>query len=239
MGTSSARKAPVGKFWRPAKISIARFASGKEASPPTVQEVVARYLAALTSDAADRQEAGGDFLPVIAEAAASLGNFYRGWEQEGWEAALAGLGLDAVAAGKTDIMPALLDKLAGPGNTLAEAVARAALIDHLEPVLPFIEKSPPWQKSSDSSPMRSLLNVSHFLGLALYRKLLSDLGESLEFHAPALHLGTQRQEEMRSHILARLQALEPTESPGASFSDDHLAAVLDQILTLLGSRHGR
>ena len=87
--------------------------------------------------------------------------------------------------------------------------------------------------------MKNLLNVSHFLGLALYRKLLSDLGESLEFHAPALHLGTQRQEEMRSHILARIQALEPTETAGASFSVDHMAAVLDQILTLLGSRHGR
>jgi hypothetical protein len=234
VGTSSARKAPVGKFWRPAKISLARFASGKEASPPTVQEVVTRYLTVLTSDADYDKEGAKNFLPLLVGAAASLGNFYRGWEQEGWEAALAGLGLDAVAAGKADIMPALLDKLAGPGNTLAEAVVRAALLDHLEPVLPFREKSPPRQKSSDSSPIRSFLNVAHFLGQALYRKLLSDLGESLEFHAPAVHLGTQRQEEIRYHILASVPALEPPEPADDSFSANQVAAVLAKFLTLLG-----
>ena len=77
MGTSSARKAPVGKFWRTAKTSIARFASGKEASPPQVKEVVARYLTALKSDANYDNEATKNFLPVIVGTAASLGNFYQ------------------------------------------------------------------------------------------------------------------------------------------------------------------
>ena len=116
MGTSSARKAPVGKFWRTAKTAVSRFASGKESSPPQVQEVVARYLAALKSDANYDNEGSKNFLPVIIEAAASLGNFYRHWEQTGWEAALESLKLNpANAPNRGDIIPALLDKLIGPG----------------------------------------------------------------------------------------------------------------------------
>ena len=163
MGTSSARKAPVGKFWRTAKTSVSRFASGKESSPPQVQEVVARYLAALKSDADYDNEGSKNFLPVIIEAAASLGNFYRHWEQYGWEAALESLKLNpANAQNRGDIIPALLDKLIGPGNKLAEAVARAALIDHLEPVLSVYEKFPPTQTFSDLNRINRFLKFLIF-----------------------------------------------------------------------------
>ena len=50
MGTSTARQAPGGKFWRTAKTAMARFASGKEASPPGVSEVLARYLTARSQE---------------------------------------------------------------------------------------------------------------------------------------------------------------------------------------------
>lgn len=232
MGTSSARKAPGGKFWRTAKITVARFAAGAEASPPKAKEVVARYLAALTADAADRKEAGGGVLPVIAETAASLGKFYRSWEQQGWETALAGLGLDAVAAGQTASMPALLDQLAGPGGSLEEAVARAALLDHLETVLAVAAAGQP--TATFTAPNDALSRVSHFLGLALYHNLLSDLGESLEFHAPTVSLGYQRQAELRACLSAALSALEPLETADLSFSAHQLEAVLVRILTLPG-----
>ena len=234
MGTSSARKAPVGKFWRTAKTAVARFASGKEASPPQVQEVVARYLTALKADAADHND---NFLPFLVGAAASLGNFYHHWEQNGWGAALAKLGLNpADAWNREAIIPALLDRLVGPGNKLAEAVARAALIDHLEPVLSVAEKFPPTETFSD---LNRLNKTSHFLGLALGRKLLSDLGESLEFHAPTLSLGKRRQEELRAYILASIPALEPVEATDVSFTAEQVGAVLDRIITLLGSRDER
>jgi hypothetical protein len=234
VGTSSARKAPVGKFWRTAKTYASRFASGKEASPPQAKEVVARYLTALKADAADHNE---NFLPLLAGAAAALGNFYHHWEQNGWEAALANLGLPPVQAqNREDMIPALLDRLIGPGNKLAEAVARAALIDHLEPVLAVYEKFPPTQTFSDSNRLNK---ISHFLGLALGRKLLSDLGESLEFHSPSLSLGRQRQEELRSHILARIRALEPAEITDISVSSEQVREVLDRIITLLDSRDER
>ena len=90
MGTSTARQAPGGKYWRIAKTAMARFASGKEATPPQVKEIVARYLTALQADAG---KGSGDtaFLPTLVQTAVSLGKFYQHWRQDGWEAALASL----------------------------------------------------------------------------------------------------------------------------------------------------
>jgi hypothetical protein len=237
VGTSSARKAPVGKFWRTAKTYASRFASGKEASPPQAKEVVARYLAALQADGDGDNQGDQNFLPFLAGAAASLDSFYRQWEQDGWEAALANLRLPPrQAQNRENIIPALLDRLIGPGNKLAEAVARAALIDHLEVVLSACDNFPPKQQPSD---LTSNNKISHFLGLALYRKILSDLGESLEFHAPDLKLGRRRQEDLRSHILAKIPAWEPAEVRDVPFSSEPAGAVLDRILSLLGGRDER
>jgi hypothetical protein len=240
VGTSSARKAPVGKFWRTAKTSASRFVSGQEASPPLVQEVVARYCTALESHT---PEAGGEttaLLPDVVRTAASLGNFYCDWEHFGWEAALDRLGLARAAYQATDeIIPVLLDKLAGPGSRLDQAVARAALIDHLGSVLLDTENSTRAAVTSGLECPDSMAGVRNFLGLALFRKLLSDLGEPLEFHAPTIHHGFQRQEEIKSYIQKNLQALVTTATPDDSFSPGQAAAQLELILTRLAGSHDR
>lgn len=225
MGTSTARKAPGGKYWRTAKTAMARFASGKEATPPQVNEVVARYLTALK---ADDGKGSGDtaFLPTIARTAASLGNFYRSWRQDGWEAALASLGVNP--ANRPELMPALLDRLAGPGGTLAEAVARAALLDHLAAVL---------SSGYDPATPGADSEVNTFLGLALKHKLLSDLGETVEFHAPTVAQGMARQEEIRAYFLTRIRSLESAKPDKSPF--DETGAILNTIFTVLGDPHGR
>ena len=107
----------------------------KEASPPRVNEVVARYLTALQADYGEGSDDTA-FLPTMARTAASLGNFYQHWQQHGWEQALESLGVNqASLPNGEEIMSALLDRLAGPGDTLAAAVTRAALLDHLDAVL--------------------------------------------------------------------------------------------------------
>ena len=238
MGTSSARKAPGGKFWRTAKTSMARFASGKEASPPQAKDVVAKYLAALEADFGEVSQ-DKEFVPTIVRTATSLENFYRHWKQNGLEEALESLGLNkAVVQNREMIVPALLDKMVGTGDTLAEAVTRAALIDHLNLALSSGNFNPT-AKPADLDPDNDFINVQTFLGLALFRKLMSDLGESLEFHAPTLVQGIERQEEIRSHILTGIQALKPAGITGTSFSFRQTASILDRILTRLGSRHER
>jgi len=217
---------------------MARFASGKEASPPQAKDVVARYLAALEGDLGEVSQ-DKEFVPTIVRTATSLKNFYHHWKQNGLEGALESLGLDkAVVRNREMIVPALLDKMVGTGDTLAEAVTRAALIDHLDPILSS-EKFDPTAKPADLDHDDNFINVQTFLGLALFRKLMSDLGESLEFHAPTLVQGIERREEIRSHILAGIQALKPVGITGTSFSFREISSILDRILTLLGGRHER
>jgi hypothetical protein len=233
MGTSTARQAPGGKFWRTAKTTMARFASGKEASPPGVSEVVARYVTALQVDSGDTLEATA-FLPAMVRTAASLENFYQCWQRDGWEAALTSLGESrANYFQPEEIMSALLDRLAGPGDTLAAAVTRAALGDHLDAVLS--SASDPAAPAADSDDAAI---VSIFLALALHRKLLSDLGETLEFHAPTVARGLDRQEEIRAYLLTEIRALPPA-GPAAPWTGDHAPAFLNNLLTLLAKPHVR
>jgi hypothetical protein len=227
VGTSSARKAPVSKYWRTAKSFASRFASGKEASPPRVGEVVARYLTALRSHAPRSIEATGGLLPDVVRTAASLGDFYHDWQQSGRETALNRLGINQAASlAPAESIPALVDRLAGPGARLAEAVARAALIDHLG--------------SGSLSPAASAsAGICNFLGLALFRKFLSDLGEPLEFHAPTPTAGLARQAEVKSHILATIAALDISKTSPTPFLPARAEVLLELIIAQLGGGYER
>jgi hypothetical protein len=238
VGTSSARKAPVGKFWRTAKTSASRFASGKEATPPQVQEVVTHYLTALKSHDPDAVGGTQTFLPDLVRTAASLGDFYRTWQQHGWDAALGRLGLDPAGHGAREaIMPALLDELAGTGARLDEAVSRAALIDHLVPVIEAGGNPDQAEVLPSLDSLDIMALVRHFLGMALYRKWQSDLGEPLEFHAPTIPQGVQRQEELKAYILANLALPATGATETEAFSLVQTATLLERLIADLGGRH--
>jgi hypothetical protein len=237
VGTSSARKAPVGAFWRTAKTLASRFASGHEASPLQVQEVVARYLTALKSPGPDD---GGSkaFLPDLVRTAASLGNFYQSWKQHGWDSALGRLGLNPARhqAGET-IIPALLDNLAGTGARLDKAVSRAALSDHFLPVIEAGGNPNREELSPRPAPPDIMVLVRHFLGMALYRKWQSDLGEPLEFHAPTIPQGVKRQEEIKAYILAQLESPATAPTSAEAFSPAQTATLLERLIANLDGRH--
>jgi hypothetical protein len=238
VGTSAARKAPVGKFWRAAKTAASRFASG--ASPPRVGEVVARYLTAIECHDTEGIWEEPVLLPDVVETATCLGNFYRQWEQEGWEAAIESLGLSPTAyLTREEVIPALLDKLAGPGSRLNQAVARSALIDHLGRDFLTQNQTPLTGAALRPERPEPWSEVQNFLGLALYWQFLSDLGESLEFHAPTMGLGFQRQEEVKSYILAAMKTLETGGAPVGAFSSGWIVTSLEQIISILVDRHER
>lgn len=241
MGTSAARKAPVGTFWRTAKTYASRFASGKEASPPQVNEVVARYVTALQKSHGQGGSGGiGCIMPEVAHTAACLGNFYNDWKRHGWKTALDRLGLNQAASqGRQELIPDLLDRLAGPGASLGQAVARAALIDLLGTGFWGSANFPQNEVPIGVECPDGMAGVRTFLGLALARKFLSDLGEPLEFQAATINLGVARQEEVKSYIMAQVHDLATTVTVEDSFSPDEAAAWLREITTQLGGGHER
>ena len=241
MGTSSARQAPVGKLWRAAKTAASRFASGQGASPPQASEVIARYRAALHSLFPQAEGEAGIFLPEVVQTAAALGNFYRQWEENGWEAALISLGVEPVPAPAFEaLLPRLLDRLAGPGATLDEAVTRLALLQHGRTFLAATSRTGPPSAADSPQCPGSLAGVSNFLGLVFYQKMLADLGEPLEYHAPTIYLQRERQAQLQARIMAAAEAAaDGLLAPDGSFSPDRLEAGLEKLLIHLGEwEHG-
>jgi len=239
MGTSAARKAPVGRLWRNAKSFASRFAAGQEASAPRVGEVVARYIAALRESSGTQERGQGE--PIMADVtrtAVHLSGFYRDWEQSGWETALARQGVNLSARPTLpEIIPALLDRLAGAGARLGEAVARAALIEHFRGFFGAEGNSHQTGVTAGVRCPEPTAGIRSFLGLAIYRKIISDLGEPLEFQAATIQRGIERQEVIRSYILGHIQALGTESEKASPFSDEEAGELLELILTRLGSRH--
>lgn len=239
MGTSSGRQAPVGKLWRPAKTAAVRYASGQGAAPEAVRELVAHYCTAqvslLQTDGATKS-----VLPALVPTAVALGTFYKIWEAEGCQTALvqAGVPRDSEQTWET-LIPALLAALAGDGATLTEAIARAALLEHLEGVwlLGNALSSPP--ELLAEPPPAAGEGVRHFLGLALYRGLLADLGEILEFHAADVSQGVARQTDLKAYILSALLDWPTTIPASDTWSAAQAAALLQEMLTYLAGCHGR
>lgn len=244
MGTSSARKAPVGKFWRRAKTLASRYASGQDASTPRVEEVVAGYLTALEQPSGEREMTGGGaIIPALVQTATSLAHFYALLVEQGWTAALNHLGVDqATAQTPGTLIPALLDRLAGPGARLEEATLRSALIDHLTACL--ATTADPYTKTVDPEPrdLPMVNRVLNFLGLALFQRFLSDLGESLEFKAPSVTFGIKRQEEVKSYILAQSCVLAKVSYRSSCTLSSQPAEAIEELLTRLvdhlRGRHG-
>lgn len=239
MGTSTARKAPPkGAYWRKAKTAAAHYAANGEAARLSVAEVVARYAVAVAPVGWDSQP-DQNLLEATARTAAALNRFYETWEAQGWQRALAQLGIAAHAGHNWEaLMPAVLDALAGPGAHLAEAVARTALLDHFAAMGLLDDVTGPVTSNVDAPPLPPGDGAWHFLALALFHRYIADMGETLEFHAPSVAAGRERQEAIRAHFLAQLNLLLSLTGEEDGWQSQPLTWV-ENFLGLLANYHGR
>ncbi len=197
MGTSSARRGPTTRLWRSAKGAATRYLSPEAAGAVSVQEVVARYLAAV-------EETPGQGEPLAAwrvtrKAGQDLGALAEEVRNVGWEAALTARGLAAAAPETPELLAqGLSELLAGSGGGLEEAVVRTALALVVRP-----------EVKSAARPDPAHL-VARFLATALFLRLALDLGESLE--AAAGGYGRLREGLARIREWIEAQAPGPGES---------------------------
>src|SRR5579862_5570553 len=152
MGTSKGHKMPTGGDWGPLKREATDFAQNIGTKPRPPQPLLRRYLR-VVSNAGARSKAGkggqpGDgagggggggrtrnFGAGVATGQA-VGGFFSRVGQVGLSEALREIGLsELVGKPAAEVSVALLDKLTGPGSTLDQAAARAALVELNEEVL--------------------------------------------------------------------------------------------------------
>jgi hypothetical protein len=203
MGTSSARRGPTTALWRAAKGAATRYLSPAAGGEVRAQEVVARYLAALAETPGQGKALTA--FRVTRKVAQDLGALGEEVAARGWEAALAGRDLAALAAGPPELLgPGVAGVLAGSGGGLEDAVARTALALVVGEAV----------QSRDRMEPAKL--VRQFMVTAVYLRLALDLGEPLEAAAG----GYRRLRDGLSRIKARIEAgalaadAGPTASPG-------------------------
>ncbi len=189
MGTSSARRGPTTALWRAAKGSATRYLSPGAGGEVSAQEVVSRYLAALT-ETPGQGEALAAFR-VTRKVAQDLGALGQEAAARGWKAALAGRGLASLAGGPPGLLaPGVAGVLAGNGGGLEEAVVRTALALVVGETAQSRERMEPAQL------------VRRFLVTAVHLRLALDLGEPLEAAAGSY----ERLRDGLSRIKARIEA---------------------------------
>ncbi len=212
---------------------MAHYAAMGPASRLAVAEVVARYVIALAPLNQVGMVPSGS-LPAVTQTAAALGTFYEMWETQGWFAALNHFGVQI----QTDhtwetLIPALLGALAGPGAGLDEAVARTALLDHFAAMGLLADLAAPIAAAA-APPLPAAEGAWHFLALALYHRCIADLGETLEFYAPTVAEGRQRQEALKAHFLGQFNLLVPMLGDADAW-ESHPEIWLMNFIALLGN----
>lgn len=241
MGTSMARRAPRSKSWQAAKATASRFSSPNNTGQVTAAEVVGRYVVAVQdSYGTVKQTARAEIMPQLQHVARNLGRFCQTLARQGRESALKESGLESRPDQPPhELIPALVDALAGPGATLEEAVARSALSTILA------ERSEDYLSGlRDVSAAAVADKVRQFLAEAVFQKLASDLGESIEAHAGAVAAGGQRLQELRRFFQAQLH-LTAGMADGfeLSWPDSEwrawIAGQLEALLARLERSHGR
>ncbi len=176
MGTSSARFAPTGRFWRRAKAAASRYLSPESGGAVAAREVAARYLTALAAEGGEGTAPASALVSfrLTRRVAQNLGAFLSLAESQGWPAALAAWNLGNPApAGLPQSRGAAL---AVPGAGLEQAASQSALVGLLLDLAPITA-------SGEHVPAAAQL-VPRFLAAALHGRLTLDLGESLEAAAP-------------------------------------------------------
>ena len=203
MGTSSSYNAPTTAGCPAAKGAATRFARQGGTGNVTPGDVVSAYLTALggAASAARRAAAGR-------AAAQRLGGFLGAVADRGLDAALEQVGLgDLVGRDATEILEALVDRLAGPGGTLEEADARAAMLRALQEEL----EGPAAFDGLDQDGVGRL--VEGFLVEYIYERMLQELGDRLENGAMTAEDAKKAEDDIRVYVVATVQLELAREEP--------------------------
>lgn len=232
MGTSMARKAPTGKFWRAAKAAASRFSSPHNTGHFGVSEVVSRYIAALRETTFP---ASTGSLAAIRQVAENLGAFHSRVAKVGVERALEEHGLNnLISRPPEEMIAGWVDMLAGPGALLEEAVARSTLVDGV--VKNFQASGVSWHRylQEISSVTAITSTIRDYLATALFHKLCSDLGESLEAQAQDAATGLRHRQNIGLFIQQRRRQLDEGDSLDIDWSQaDRQTWISRQLATLM------
>ncbi len=195
MGTSSSYNAPTSGGWPNAKRTATRFAKQGGTGNVTPGRVVSAYLTALGgSAAAARRAAAGR------AAAQRLGGFLATVADQGLNTALEQIGLaDLVGRDTTEVLEALVDRLAGPGSTLEEADARAAMLRVLQEEL----EDPAALDGLDQDGVGRI--VESFLVEYIYERMLQEIGDRLENGAMTADDAKKAEDDIRVFVVATVQ----------------------------------
>lgn len=203
MGTSGPYSAPTTGGWPAAKGSATRFARQGGTGNVTPGHVVSAYLGALggASAAARRAEAGR-------ATAQRLGEFLGAVADRGLNAALEQIGLaDLVGRDATEVLEALVHRLASPGGMLEEADARAALLRVLQEEL----ERPAAFDGLDQEGVGRI--VEGFLVEYIFERMLQEIGDRLENGAMTAEDAVKAEHDIRVYVVATVQLELAREAP--------------------------
>ena len=119
---------------------------------------------------------------------------------QGLDAALEQIGLaDLVGRDTTEVLEALVDRLAGPGGTLEEADARAAILRVLQEEL----EDPAALEGLDQDGVGRI--VEGFLVEYIYERMLQEIGDRLENGAMTAEDAKTAENDIRVYVVASVQ----------------------------------
>lgn len=194
MGTSSDYVAPTGGGWTAAKRQATAFArqGGARGTQTTAAAVAAAYVAA-------HGGSGGATAsyPAAQRAAQRLGGFLASAARQGLDTALVERGLGHLVGQSPGVVLAgLIDALAGPGRTLEEADARAAMIALLAQELPD-----PASAILDASAVAQL--IEGLLVECVFQRMLQELGIQIASGALRAADAVRVERDLHAYVVAQ------------------------------------
>ena len=195
MGTSGSYNAPTTGGWPAAKGTATRFAKQGGTGNVTPGRVVSAYLAALGGATAAARRAAASRA-----AAQRLGGFLGTVADRGLDAALEQVGLgDLIGRDATEVLEALVDRLASPGGTLEEADARVAMMRALQEEL---EKPTAFEGLDQEGVGQA---VEGFIVECIFERMLQEIGYQLENGAMTAEDAKRAEDDIRVYVVATVQ----------------------------------
>ncbi|WP_157907020.1 Qat anti-phage system associated protein QatB [Sorangium cellulosum] len=202
MGTSSSYKAPTSGGWPAAKRVATRYAQQQPSSGTATsvepKDVFAAYIEAHGGARGAASSAG-----AAKSSAARLGGILDSISSDGLSNALRNAGLtDLVGKSPSEILAAIVDLAVGPGSSIDEAVARAAMIEVLEDEFGDTESFTDLENAFSGllMPANVMSVIYKFLVEYIYRRIVAELGERITNGAISAAVARQKEEDLRQYI---------------------------------------